>query len=164
MKFLLAFLVVVLLFTFPWSLFFDTQAIDAVLPQSLTAGECPTNYVIQEGDTLGEIANRCAVSTQQLLQANPAIRDPNKLVTGGTIVIPGGIQNQQRAVTQSVPSSSPVIPVTGIRTYTVQPGDTLASIATANGVSIAQLVEANLWITNPNLILAGWQIVIPPSE
>jgi LysM repeat protein len=162
MKFLLAFFIVVLLFTFPWSSFIDTQALDAVLPQNLAVGECPAKYEIQPGDTLGEIANRCSISLQQLLQANPAIRNPNRLAAGDTIIIPGGIQSQRVTATQSVPAGSPMIPVTGIRTYIVQPGDTLANIAAAHGLSVARLVEANPWILNPNLIVVGWQIVIPP--
>ena len=44
--------------------------------------------------------------------------------------------------------------------YTVQSGDTLSAIAAANGVTVADLVEAN-GIKNPNLIQVGQQLVIP---
>jgi lipoprotein-anchoring transpeptidase ErfK/SrfK len=164
MKFLLALFIVVLLFTFPWSSIVDTKALDAALPKSLTVGECPAEYEIQDGDTLGAIANRCSISTQQLLQANPAIRDPNRLIAGEMIAIPGGMQSSLNAASQSTPTTSPVIPVTGLRTYSIQPGDTMAGIAAANGISVAQLVEANPWITNPNLIVVGWQLVIPSTD
>ena len=45
--------------------------------------------------------------------------------------------------------------------YTVEPGDTLAHIATAEGVSLAQLLAANPQIANPNLIMVGQLIKIP---
>lgn len=44
--------------------------------------------------------------------------------------------------------------------YTVQSGDTLSAIAAANGVTVADLVEAN-GIKNPNLIYVDQELVIP---
>ena len=48
-------------------------------------------------------------------------------------------------------------------TYTVKPGDTLSKIAMRNGVSLAQLVQANPQITNPNNIRVGDVINVPDS-
>lgn len=48
-------------------------------------------------------------------------------------------------------------------TYIVQPGDTLFRIALRNGLTTAELAEAN-GITNPNLIFAGQEIIIPTTE
>ncbi|MBV6394571.1 MAG: hypothetical protein HFACDABA_00137 [Anaerolineales bacterium] len=47
--------------------------------------------------------------------------------------------------------------------YIVQPGDTLSSIASRFGVSVDELMAAN-GITNPNLLSAGQQLVIPGLE
>lgn len=47
--------------------------------------------------------------------------------------------------------------------YTVRFGDTLFRIALRNGLTTADLAEAN-GITNPNLIFAGQQITIPSSD
>lgn len=47
--------------------------------------------------------------------------------------------------------------------YIVQPGDTLSSIADRFGVSVDDLMAAN-GITNPNLLSAGQQLVIPGLE
>jgi hypothetical protein len=52
------------------------------------------------------------------------------------------------------PAPTPII-------YVIQVGDTLSSIATANGLTLEQLLAANEDITNPNLISAGQQIIIP---
>ncbi|KAF1084819.1 N-acetylmuramoyl-L-alanine amidase XlyA precursor [Sporotomaculum syntrophicum] len=48
-------------------------------------------------------------------------------------------------------------------TYTVQPGDTLASIANRYGISMQQLVELNN-IANPNYIWVGQIITIPDDD
>ena len=45
----------------------------------------------------------------------------------------------------------------------IQAGDTLSSIATANGITLEQLLAANEDITNPNLITQGQQIIIPTA-
>lgn len=45
-------------------------------------------------------------------------------------------------------------------TVTVQPGDTLGTIAARNGVSVASLASAN-GIANPNLVVAGTRLTIP---
>lgn len=49
-------------------------------------------------------------------------------------------------------------------TYTVRPGDTIAKIAMRNGVSVAQLLQANPQVTNPNRINVGDVLNIPNSS
>jgi len=49
-------------------------------------------------------------------------------------------------------------------TYTVKPGDTLSRIAMRNGVSLAQLLQANPQISNPNNIKVGDIINVPNAE
>jgi len=46
-------------------------------------------------------------------------------------------------------------------TYTVKPGDNLSRIAMRNGVSLAQLLQANPQIKDPNRISVGDQINLP---
>ncbi len=48
-------------------------------------------------------------------------------------------------------------------TYTIQPGDTLNVVAIKFGVSVDDIIQANN-ITNPNLLSAGQQILIPGLE
>ncbi len=45
--------------------------------------------------------------------------------------------------------------------HTIKQGETLYSISRDYRVSIAQLLAANPFITNVNMIQAGWNIVIP---
>lgn len=52
-------------------------------------------------------------------------------------------------------------------TYTVQAGDTLSKIAARNGLTLAQLLQANPQITNPNRINVGDTVNLPngtPAE
>lgn len=49
-------------------------------------------------------------------------------------------------------------------TYNVKPGDTLSKIATRNGMTLAQLLQANPQIKDPNRINVGDPINLPDSE
>ena len=46
-------------------------------------------------------------------------------------------------------------------TYTVKPGDTLSKIASSNGLTLAQVLQANPQITDPNRIKVGDDINLP---
>jgi murein DD-endopeptidase MepM/ murein hydrolase activator NlpD len=46
-------------------------------------------------------------------------------------------------------------------TYTVKPGDTLSKIASQNGLTLAQVLQANPQITDPNRIKVGDSINLP---
>ena len=48
----------------------------------------PVVYVIKKGDTLSKVANRFDVELEDLLAANPDIKDPNKISLGQEIIIP----------------------------------------------------------------------------
>ena len=50
-----------------------------------------------------------------------------------------------------------------LRTYTVQPGETLFSIAQKFNLSAPALVEVNK-IKNPDRVPAGTQLLLPPSN
>ncbi|MEO2108351.1 MAG: LysM peptidoglycan-binding domain-containing protein, partial [Actinomycetota bacterium] len=91
------------------------------------------DYRVQGGDTLSAIAARHGVSATSLVDAN-GLDDPDRIVAGTVLVIPGGEG-----------------PAGG---HVVQPGETLSAIAARYGVSTSALAEAN-GITNPNLIRAG---------
>ncbi len=62
------------------------------------------------------------------------------------------------APTATVPPTA--TPIGDAVTYTVQPGDTLASIAALTGVSAAAIQQANN-LSDPNQITAGQKLVIP---
>lgn len=101
-------------------------------------------YIIQPGDTFFTIARRFNISTQSLINANPQITDPSRIVPGQTICIPGPAQQDCLG-----------------EIYTVRPGDNLTIIAQRFGVSLEQILSVNPQITNANLIYTGQQICIP---
>jgi LysM repeat protein len=48
----------------------------------------PQVYVVKAGDNLGKIAKKFGLTIDQILAANPAIKNPNKISLGQEIVIP----------------------------------------------------------------------------
>lgn len=46
-------------------------------------------YIIKSGDSLGKIASQNGTTVQALLQANPTIKDPNKISAGASLNLPG---------------------------------------------------------------------------
>ena len=53
------------------------------------AGECGETYTVVTGDTPSGIAEKCGISTQDLLDANPGL-DPSAMHIGDVVNIPGG--------------------------------------------------------------------------
>jgi nucleoid-associated protein YgaU len=67
-------------------------------------GQTGGSYVIKNGDTLGTIAKRLLGSSQkwrEIARANPTI-NPNKLMVGETLVIPGAVPTQHEMGIPSV--------------------------------------------------------------
>jgi len=114
--------------------------------QTQAGGYCGRYYVVQWGDTLGGIASLCGTTVSALYAANPGLS--GYLYAGQTIVIPDG-----GCYTCPPPVSS--------GTYTVQWGDTFASIAQKFGISVSALWSANPQIPNINYIYAGQLIYVP---
>ena len=55
-----------------------------------TAPPAPTPevYTVAEGDTLSGIATKFGFTVDQILKANPQIKNPNKLAIGDQVTIP----------------------------------------------------------------------------
>ncbi len=107
----------------------------------------PGTYTVQPGDWLYAIARKFGVSVQQLAAANPGF-NPNFVFPGQVLNIPG-------AMPGPVPNPSP-----SGNTYTVQPGDTLFSIAVRFRTTTYALQIANR-LANPNFISPGQVLTIP---
>lgn len=85
----------------------------------------PGVYVVQPGDTLGGIATSNGTSVEALLAANPSITDPNAIVPGQQIVIPGTGASPEPSTKggQSADSNNPptAIPPTAVPPTSVPP-------------------------------------------
>ena len=102
-------------------------------------------YIVQSGDTLWSISQRFGVSMDALAQAN-GITDPNQLLVGMRLVIPG------------------LEGLSGVLTTTQIPfGESLASLSSRYQIPSDLLIRLNKW-TNPEFTAAGASLVIPVPE
>lgn len=99
-------------------------------------------YRVRPGDNLAAIARRYGVGTRELASAN-RLRNPDRLMPGQTLEIPGGHASASR------PS-----------VYTVRRGDTLSRIAQRFGVSQRELASIN-GLSSRHVIRAGQQLRLP---
>ncbi len=115
-------------------------ALPLVNSETVTADEWHT---AQEGDTLQYIAEQHDVLVADLAAFNGL--DPNSDVYGG----------QQLQIPETVDSAT--------QTYIVEPGDTIASIATASGVSSDEIQATNA-IEDVQDLRIGTELVIPGTS
>lgn len=98
-------------------------------------------YTVQPGDTLGDIAFRYGTTVPVLVRLN-GLSDPDRLRVGQRLRLPQPARPPREGW------------------YTVQPGDTLYSIAQEQGTTAEELIRQN-GITTPNLIFPGEQLRLP---
>jgi LysM repeat protein len=108
-----------------------------------------TTVRVASGQTLTEIAATYGTTVTALAAAN-GIANPDQVLSGATLVVPGS----GGASTSTASSSA------ASRTVTVVSGDTLSTLAARYGVTLAALAAANR-ITNFNQILIGATLVVP---
>lgn len=111
-----------------------------------TAAVAPDFVIVRWGDTLPGIAARAGTTVDALIRLN-SLPNPNFLYAGQRLFI-------QRA--SGAPANPPV---TG-SVYTVNPGDTLATVATRFGTSVSEVLRVN-GLVNPNFIYVGQRLNIP---
>ena len=118
-------------------------------------------YVVEAGDTLGQIAVNTNTTIEAIAQLN-GITNPRRIFVGqrlripsasGTPVSPAPVSVQPQATPTPLPTAVPV-------THFVQPGDTLYGIAARYGVSIVELALLN-GIANYNQLSVGQVLTIP---
>jgi LysM repeat protein len=107
-------------------------------------------HTVGRGETLSAIAARYGTTVQAIVQAN-GLANANYIYAGQRLIIPGAGSSgaASSGPTQSGSSGA----------YTVQRGDTLYSIATRHGTTVAALMQANG--LGSYLIYAGQRLVIP---
>ncbi len=102
---------------------------------------CSQFYVVHYGDTLYSIAYRYHTTVYELMKLN-GLYNPNYIYAGQTLCVCAGAP----------------IPMGFL--YTVQPHETLYSIAARYGWSVWYLASVN-HLPNPNYIYAGQVLLIP---
>jgi len=111
-----------------------------------------TVYVVRSGDSICSIVERTGVDSDALLEANGLGCD-DVIHPGQELIVPGTEAADDTSSTARDVEKVEVV-------YVVQRGDTLSEIATAYGVSVQTIAEAN-GIPDPNLIRVGRRLTIP---
>ena len=118
---------------------------------SSAAGGTAT-YAVQKGDTLGSIAKKFGTTVSEIQRLNN-ISNPNVLALGQKLIVPGSGGGAS--------SGAGTAPTSGQgKSYVVQRGDTMLTIARRFGLTVKQLQTANN-ISNPDKIFPGQKLVIP---
>lgn len=120
-----------------------------------TRPPCPgifERYSVRPGDTLWRIARDRGISISDILRYNPSI-DPDRLRVGQILCLP------PPRFPGAPPSAPPTCPPGFIR-YTIQPGDTLWSIARRRGTTVDLILRYNPGIL-PNSLRVGQIICVP---
>ena len=108
-------------------------------------GQNEPYYIVQEGDSLWEIAARFGITVDDLQQANN-ISDPGQVVSGARLVIPG------------------VSSVNGqLDTINVAYGETLRSLSRRYGLSESTFARLNRFVS-PAELYAGATLIIPITQ
>lgn len=107
----------------------------------------PKEHIVNPGESLTSIAALYGISVAQLAAAN-GLGTNDFVFAGQVLVIPAG-----------QPDVSPTA-FGCLAHHTVQPGETLFSIAMRYQVTVSSLIQANA-IPNANLIYAGQRLCVP---
>jgi lysozyme len=149
---------------------FVGQILQMPYREGITAEGAPTptpepyRYTVEEGDSLGTIAQQFGVSAVSIMEANN-LGNPNSVFVGQVLEIPGYATAAPSAATTTNAAATTNTTTatqgseTGV-THVVQPGETLSGIAQKYGVDANALAEANN-VVNRNQLRVGQQLVVP---
>ena len=120
------------------------------------------SYTVKRGEYLKLIADRYALSNQELADLTPGLNAGSNLLVGQKINVP---VNDVKSLTTSSAKASPVKaePQFKVESYKVQRGDTLYSIASQSKMSLSELADLNNLSTNSGLQV-GQSIKIPTGS
>lgn len=125
------------------------------------------SYVVKRGEYLKLIANRYALSNQELAELTSGLNAGSNLMVGQKINVPINTVNQEASTSEKHATAkvdSPNVDI-NIKTeaYKVQRGDTLYSIASQSKMSLSDLAELNK-ISNSSGVYVGQTIKVPAGS
>ena len=128
------------------------QRIRAVQRREAVAENGQEVYVVQRGDTLGEISTSFSMSLRALRELNGFPPRSTRIYPGQRLIV------TERAARKTRPASfsAPVPSATDI--YIVQDGDTLGHIAEAHGLGLSVLRRLNGFSSRRTRIYAGQRL------
>ena len=135
---------------------------------SATASKIKTqSYVVKRGEYLKLIADRYALSNQELASLTEGLKADTFLIVGQRINVPVDpltpVKDLAEKNTRSQIDKVSVQPAYKMESYRVQSGESLYSIAMKSNITLNELVELNDLQTNKGLY-AGQMIKVPVSN
>ncbi len=127
-------------------------------PSAPSAPSSASVYTVVPGDTLGAIAAKHGVPLSSIFSWN-GLNGSSIIYPGQKIKVSGGSAPSAPAA-PAAPAPAPA-PLAGTGSYTIKAGDTLSSIASRHGVSLAALMAANNNVTATTVIYPGQKLTIP---
>ena len=138
------------------------EATGSVPPRSIAAAHPKaTTIIVGTSDTLEVLARRYHVTPAAILAAN-GYKGPRVLSPGQQLIIPPptAAAATPGLVAAAPVSKPPIAAATAASVHVVNPGDTLASIARRNHISVAELARANNLEPSAKLKL-GTRLTVP---
>jgi len=132
-----------------------TTEVVVVAPTEEEPEVATTEYVVQPGDWIWEIARTFGVDPQVIIDAND-LTNPGALEVGMVLIIPVASDTTPAITDPEVTGT----PLAGATTYIVQPGDWIWQIARTFGVDPQAIIDAND-LTQASVIQPGDELIIP---
>ncbi len=137
----------------------------AIAPAKQAEEVAPVStYTVTRGDSLWSIAKRNHLSVAELAKANnlpvgATLQPGQKLIVPGKAPAPKDLAAAPATPAPTTPAATASRPGDAVR-HTVQPGESLGTIARKFQVTVGELAAANS-ITDPAKVRAGQTLIIP---
>jgi LysM repeat protein len=126
----------------------------AAVPMTAAPASGAVAHVVQPGESLWSVASANGISVDSLASYNGLSSD-YQLIIGDTIQVPAA--SEVGASTTTTTSSS-----TSTAAHVVAPGESLWSIASANGITVDALASAN-GLSSDSLLISGQTLQVPAA-
>jgi len=127
-----------------------------------TSASAAVPHTVVTGETLWSIAAANNLTTRTVATYNGLSEDA-QVYTGETIQIPTKTEGAAALASAGVTSTGTTEATTSGTTHTVQPGESLWSVAEANGISPYTLAADN-GLSSDALLISGQEISVPTSS
>jgi LysM repeat protein len=134
----------------------------AVLAVLATAASAAVPHTVAPGETLWSIATANNLTTHTVAAYN-GLSDDAQVYVGETVQIPTVDEGAAAVASTGTVSTSSATSTSGGISHTVQPGESISSVAAANGISADALAAAN-GLSSDALLITGQQVTIPASS
>lgn len=138
----------------------NTSTPNVLPPNTPVPANTPQVYIIEEGDTIGEIAEKFKIPPAELIAANPNA-DPNALPIGGTLFIPD-LSSSQAAAAPLPPAPVPV--AQAACHPTADSGLWCFALIQNNTTAILENVSAQITLLDENNNAIASETAFPPLD